>query len=174
MRKIVRQVSFSTFLAVLMALTLLMISTRTVVKADNNHSEQIVFSGVGTFTSGGLTDTPFGFWVWCQNEGSGNGIYGKDKACQGAMYIYALGITKSVFGFPAVGGGVTEKGDGTYTMDVHSPDGIIAAKLTNALPVKQGPKNTVNVDFTAPAAASGAGSPDGTYTNAVVIVTGKE
>ena len=60
MRKIVRQVSFSTFLAVLMALTLLMISTRTFVKADNNHSEQIVFSGVGTFTSGGLTDTPFG------------------------------------------------------------------------------------------------------------------
>ena len=65
---------------------------------SSHHSEQIVFSGVGFGHVGGV-DTPFGFWVWCQNSTSGNGLYGRDKACEGAMYVYALGLTKGVFGF---------------------------------------------------------------------------
>jgi hypothetical protein len=167
MRKTVLRIGFSTFL-MLAALTLLTISTQTVVKADNKHAEHIIFSGVGTFSGGSVPGSPFGFWIWCISESSGNGIYSKDLACSGAMYIYALGITKGVFGFGS-NGGVVENADGTYTMNVHSADLVIQARLTNVLPVKSGPSNTVNVTFTAPA---GVGS--GTSTNAVVLVTGKE
>jgi hypothetical protein len=137
-----------------------------VVKADNNHSEQIVFSGVGFGSFGGV-QSPFGFWVWCQNSAPGNGLYGRDKACSGAMYIYALGITKGVFGFGS-NGGVVENADETYTMHVHSADYAIDAFLTNESDdLDPGPSNTVNVTFLTPAGG-------GSSTNAVVIVTGKE
>ena len=137
-----------------------------VVKADNSHSEQIVFSGTG-FGTFGSVQSPLGFWVWCQNSTSGNGLYGRDKACQGAMYIYALGITKGVFGFGA-NGGVTENPQGIYTMHVHSADFAIDARLTNASSVlSSGPNNTVNLVYSTP---GGSGS----STNSVVIVTGKE
>ena len=159
MRKFVLRIRFLTLLAAMAALTLLMTSTQAVVKADNNHSEQIIFSGVGTFTSGSLMPPLFGFWVWCQNESSGNGIYNRDKACQGAMYVYAMGLTKGVLGFGA-NGGVVEDPSGTYTLDVHSADMMIRAKLKNAAAPVKGPKNTVNVEFTAPGG-------DGTSTNAL-------
>jgi hypothetical protein len=141
------------------------------VKADNNHSEQIVFSGVGlgTFsTDHGQVQSPFGFWVWCQNSNSsGKGVYGVDKACFGGMYIYGLGITEGVFGF-GENGGVTEGPDGIYTMDVHSADGKIHAHLKNASPdITSGPSNEVDATFLTPAGS-------GASTNAVVIVTGKE
>jgi hypothetical protein len=140
---------------------------RNVVRADNNHSEQIVFSGTGFGNIGGI-DTPFGFWVWCQNSNSsGKGVYGVDKACFGGMYIYALGITKGVFGF-GTNGGVTEPDEGIYRMDVHSADGKIHAILQNASEdISSGPSNEVDVTFLTP-------SGNGVSTNAVVAVTGKE
>src|SRR5215470_1469231 len=55
-----------------------------------NNSEQIVFSGTGSFS----TVTPFGFWIWCEGD-SGNPYQGE---CNGAMYFYGLGITKHVAG----------------------------------------------------------------------------
>jgi hypothetical protein len=138
-----------------------------VVKADNNHSEQIVFSGVGFGTFDGV-QSPFGFWVWCQNSNSsGKGVYGVDKACFGAIYIYGLGITKGVFGF-GENGGVTEPDEGIYNMDVHSADGQLHAMLRNFSPeISSGPSNRVDVTFLTPAGA-------GSSTNAVVVVTGKE
>ena len=166
MLKIIRRIRFSTCLAALTVLALLTISNQVVVKADNRHSEQVIFSGVGFGVVGGV-ETPFGFWIWCQNEASGNGLYGRDKACEGAMYVYALGLTKGVFGFGS-NGGVVENFDGTYTMDVHSADGLIHAFLHNlSATVTYGPSNGVEVRFVAP----GGG---GVSTNAVVNVTGKE
>jgi hypothetical protein len=154
----------------LVALIVLMSSTASVVKADDRHSEQIVFSGVGFFSSGPLTGSPFGFWVWCQTGSSGNGLYGADKACSGAMYVYALGVTKGVLGFGA-NGGVTEPTPGHYLMDVHSADGVIRATLINVTDeddISHGPTNTVHVDFTSPIAGGGDSL------NAVINITGKE
>ena len=149
----------------LVTLILLVTSASVMVKADNRHSEQIVFSGVGfgSFaTDSGTVESPFGFWLWCQSETSGNGIYGADKACADA-----LGLTKGVFGFGA-NGGVVENADETYTMHVHSADFVIDAFLTNASDdLEHGPSNTVNAVFTAPAGG-------GQSTTAVVHVTGKE
>ncbi len=61
--------------------------------------------------------------------------------------------------------GIVENGDGSYTMHVSSRDGSVDCELTNGVPVKKGPKNTVNGSCTAPS-GSGASS------NAVVNVTG--
>src|SRR5215475_10655443 len=94
-----------------------------------NNSEQIVFSGTG-----GFPVTPFGFWIWCEGD-STNPYQGE---CNGAMYFYALGITKHVAGM------VTEIAEGVYRMDVVSTiDDSVACKLTNSAPVVQGPHNTV-------------------------------
>ena len=149
----------------LVTLTLLVTAASVAVKADNRHSEQIIFSGVGFGNIGGV-NTPFGFWLWCQNESSGNGLYGRDLACAGAVYIYELGLTKGVLGF-GDNGGVVENPDDTYTMHVHSADFVIDARFTNASPdPEHGPSNTVTAVFTAPPGG-------GTSTNAVVHVTGK-
>lgn len=167
MRSIIHSNKFFVRLFALFALILMLVSTQAAVKADNRHSEQIIFSGVGFFTTGPLTGSPFGFWVWCQNESSGNGLYGADKACSGAMYVYALGLTKGVFGFDG-NGGVVENNDDTYTMHVHSADYLIDAFLRNAPGgVTHGPSNTVNVSFVAPGGS-------GTSATAVVNVTGQE
>ena len=136
-----------------------------------NNAEQVIFSGVGSGTFSG-TPTPFGFWVWCSAEGSGpgKGIYAEDFACQGALYFYALGIVKSVFGFNGDGvtpfpGGVVQNLDGTYTMRLHSADLVVkGCLLTNASALK-GPKNTVNLVCAAPAGTGASGT-------AVVNVTG--
>ncbi len=125
--------------------------------ASAQHSEQVVFSGAGEGTFDG-TDTPFGFWVWCEAD-SANPYAGE---CNGAMYFYALHLVKHVEG------GVSEGPDGIYNMNVFSSDGSVACNLHNesATP-SHGPQNTVMVDCSAP---SGSGS----STNAVVNVTGPE
>ena len=120
------------------------------------NAEQVVFSGTGFGSQG-----PFGFWVWCMAEPSGNsqGVY--EDECAGAMYFYALGITRGV------SGDVTESEttEGVYHMDVASRDGAVACELWNDVPVLHGPHNTVHVSCSSPAF-------DGTSTSAVVNVTG--
>ena len=121
----------------------------------DHHSEQIVFSGTGFGDFG-----PFGFWIWCQDADSGTPYAGE---CAGAMYFYALHLTKGVEGE------VEETAEGIYTMTVASRKGdSVSCTLVNASEeITTGPTNTVNVTCTAP---SGSGSSD----DAVVNVTGPE
>jgi hypothetical protein len=125
--------------------------------AGANNSEQVVFSGVAFQNSTFGHGSPAGFWIWCESD-SGNPYVSN---CAGAMYFYALGITKHVFGDDAV----TEHPDGTYTLVVHSADGSVNCSLTNFLPVGHGPTNRVDVTCTAPSGSA-------TSPNAVVNVTG--
>ena len=127
-----------------------------------HHSEQIVFSGTG-FGTFNDTASPFGFWIWCQDEDSGTPYAGE---CAGAMYFYALGITKGVEGE------VIETSEGIYQMTVASRrDASVSCQLTNGLnsdgELEHGPRNTVDVTCVTP---SGSGQ----STNAVVNVTGPE
>ena len=124
-------------------------------------SEQVIFSGVGFFgEQSEIAGSPFGFWIWCESD-SQNPYAGR---CNGAMYIYALGITKHVDG--TIEEIETNTGE-AYEMDVHSRDGVLAATLQNVAPNVKGPRNTVNAVFAMPAGVGG-----GTSTNAVVNVTG--
>jgi hypothetical protein len=94
-----------------------------------NNSEQIVFSGGGSFPG----VTPFGFWIWCEGD-SANPYQGE---CNGAMYFYALGITKHVAGM------VTEIAEGIYQMSVVSTvDDSVACTLVNSAPPVNGPHNS--------------------------------
>jgi len=123
-----------------------------------SHSEQVIFSGVGSCSEFG----PVGFWIWCEAE-SDNPYEGQ---CNGAMYVYSQGITKGVEGF------VTEDEEtGAYTMSVFSRDNppTLTAMLTNEPPVRRGPRNTVDFTVSIP-----AGSCSGSSTTAVVNVTGPE
>ncbi len=128
-------------------------------------SEQVIFSGTGIFTDDSLSQpiTPFGFWIWC--EGASKNPYNAE--CSGAMYFYALGITKGV------NGSVSGSGQ-QFTMTVGSPDGAVACKLTNHTPVLSGPANMVTATCTAPAQVVDTADNDtvGVSTNAVVNVTG--
>jgi hypothetical protein len=119
--------------------------------AAANNSEQVIFSGTGSGSAG-----PVGFWVWC--EADSNNPYAGE--CNGAMYFYALGITKHV------DGEISEPVEHNYVMDVVSRDGSVACTLANGLPISHGPHNTVSVSCTAPAGFTG------TSTTAVVNVTG--
>jgi len=126
-----------------------------------NNAEQLVFSKTGGLMF--LSDneapiTPFGFWIWCQDADSSTPYAGE---CNGAMYFYALGITKSVEGE------VTELSDGIYQMTVASRKGdSVSCQLTNAsAELQHGPSNTVDVTCVTP---SGSGE----STNAIVNVTG--
>lgn len=123
----------------------------------DHHSEQIVFSGTG-FGTFNDTPSPFGFWIWCQDADSSTPYAGE---CNGAIYFYALGITRGVEGE------VIELSDGIYQMTVASRKGSsVSCQLTNATAeLNQGPSNTVDVTCTTP---SGTGQ----STNAVVNVTG--
>jgi hypothetical protein len=128
----------------------------------DQHSEQIIFSGTG-FGTFNDTPSPFGFWIWCQDADSSTPYAAE---CNGAMYFYALGITKGVEGE------VTELSEGIYQMTVASRKGSsVSCQLTNELngegELNQGPTNTVDVTCTTP---SGSGQ----STNAVVNVTGPE
>ncbi len=143
------------------SLAVLILAVASVVHAANN-SEQVVFSGAGfgTFTPAGGSPTvsPFGFWIWCESD-SGNPYVGQ---CNGAMYFYALGITKGV-----EDGSITELSDGIYAIHILSrkDNGLtVDCTLTNESSNK-GPTNTVDVACTAPAGT-------GQTTNAVVNVTG--
>jgi hypothetical protein len=123
----------------------------------DQHSEQIIFSGTG-FGTFNDTPSPFGFWIWCQDADSSTPYAAE---CNGAMYFYALGITKGVEGE------VTEPSDGIYQMTVSSRKGSsVSCQLTNAnAELNSGPSNTVDVICVTP---SGSGQ----STNAVVNVTG--
>src|SRR5712692_9503772 len=76
-----------------------------------NSSEQVVFSKTGAFGNFGGTNTPFGFWIWCEAS-SANPYQGQ---CNGSMYFYALGIPSHV-----VDGSITELADGIYQINVLS------------------------------------------------------
>jgi hypothetical protein len=138
-----------------LAVVLLVLSSSVVTGAQSSkHSEQVVFSGVGSCPEFG----PVGFWIWCEAD-STNPYSGE---CNGAMYVYSQGITKGVKGM------ITEnESTGAYTMSVVSRDSTLSAMLTNEPPVQRGPKNTVDFTVTIP-----AGSCTGKSTTAVVKVTG--
>jgi hypothetical protein len=128
----------------------------------DQHAEQIIFSGTG-FGTFNDTPSPFGFWIWCEDEDANN-PYAEE--CNGAIYFYALGITKGVEG------DVEELSEGIYQMTVSSRKaGAVSCQLTNELndegELNQGPSNTVDITCTTP---SGTGQ----STNAVVNVTGPE
>ena len=118
-------------------------------------SKQVVFSGTGSGTFNSKT-TPFGFWIWC--EGSSPNPY--VGACNGAMYFYALGITRPV-------SGTATGSDSLFTMTVHSrgTTPVVSCTLNNPKTPVSGPHNTVDVSCSAP---SGSGS----SASAVVVVTG--
>jgi hypothetical protein len=147
---------FARATVLLLASAVTMLASGPAARAANN-SEQIVFSGTGAFTG----VTPFGFWIWCESQDSGNPYHGE---CNGAMYFYALGITKHVAGM------VNEIAEGVYQMSVVSTvDDSVACTLTNSSPVANGPHNTVMATCTAP---SDVGGITGTSTNSVIAVTG--
>lgn len=128
----------------------------------DHHSEQIIFSGTGFGTFDG-TPSPFGFWIWCQDADSSTPYAGE---CNGAMYIYALRLTRGVEGE------VSELSEGIYQMTVSSrKNASLSCQLTNELneegELDHGPNNTVDVVCTTPAG-------EGQSTNAVVNVTGPE
>ena len=123
-------------------------------------SEQVVFSGVG-FADTGDWQSPVGFWIWCQPEGTGP--YGQARACAGAMYVYAQAITVGIDGT------ITENGDDTYTMNVSSHHaGVLSATLHNlSADLVNGPAN--DVEFTV---TTSAGTASGVSNTSVVQVTG--
>jgi hypothetical protein len=131
------------------------------VAAAANNSEQVVFSGTGFGTFNG-TDTPFGFWIWCESD-SGNKYLGE---CHGAMYFYLLQITEAVE--DAGEGAITENGEGLYTImvvDKKTQGTVVACTLTNHSD-NHGPNNVFDVTCTTP---SGGALNDAT---GVVNVTG--
>jgi len=141
------------FLVVAIAAVVLCGSPRAGAQSSH-HSEQVVFSG-GGFSA--ALNSPYGFWIWCEAD-STNPYQG---VCNGAMYVYARGLTKHVSGT------IAEPQDHMYKMTVASNDGLIQATLTNVGSINQGPHNTVMVHFTAPPPGG-----VGISTNAVVNVTG--
>jgi len=122
-------------------------------QGTDRHSEQIVFSGTGFGDFG-----PFGFWIWCQDPESST-PYAEE--CAGAMYFYALHLTKGVEG------DVEEPSEGIYRMTVHSRKGdSISCTLENVEEeLMHGPTNEVTVTCSSP---GGTGTSD----NAVINVTG--
>lgn len=158
-----RKIGLALFAVVLVSALVLRISPRKTALAA--ASGQVVFSGGGIFTDDSLAApiTPFGFWIWC--EGASSNPY--QGECNGAMYFYALGITKHVSG--------TATGTGrVFTMNVGSNDGSVNCSLTNSTPVLSGPSNLVTVTCTAPSALVDSVDHDtqGVSTTAVVNITG--
>jgi hypothetical protein len=125
--------------------------------------QQIVFSGTGfgTFTPSGGTATPspFGFWIWCEDEDAANPYA---SFCGGSIYVYALGLTKGVFGVTSD----TGLPSGSHRIHAWSRDGLINCDLVNSPPVTSGPTNTVTMTCSAPAGS-------GVSTNSVVVITGQ-
>lgn len=124
-------------------------------QGGDHHSEQIVFSGTGFGDFG-----PFGFWIWCQDPDSST-PYAEE--CAGAIYFYALQITKGVEGE------VAEGPDGIYTMSVTSRkgDSVSCTLVNDSEEINAGPTNGVTVTCSSPA---GSGHSD----NSVINVTGPE
>ena len=158
----VRIISLGAILLLVVLIISWSVGSGTHVGAKAKPSEQVIFSGTGTFDSSSpLAGSDFGFWVWC--EADSENPY--DGECNGAMYIYALGLTKHVEG--EIEEIETPNGD-EYQMTVASTkDNTLAAVLRNVAPEQRGPRNTVNVTFTTPNSVGG-----GSSTRAVVNVTG--
>jgi hypothetical protein len=154
-----RGILLTLFTALVVGGLVLWVSHGTVARAAS--SEQIVFSGAGSLTLdpaiAGHSSTPFGFWIWCEDNGSTNPYHGK---CSGSMYFYDLGITRGVKGAVAETSGI-------YTMSVVSTlDNAVACALSNdSTTITSGPTNTVNVVCAAPAGT-------GSAPNSVITVTG--
>ncbi len=127
--------------------------------SQTSLNQQLIFqdrSGTGHGNFNG-TDTPFGFWIWCQPV-SGN-AYGTD--CAGSVYFYHLGITVGV--------------DGAVTYFSQSGDTLAFAVTVSSVPnnalsncvfsysgtVSQGATNTVNLT---------CGKPTGTGTDTKVAI----
>lgn len=124
--------------------------------AQPNAAKQIVFSGIAFDNSTFANNSPAGFWIWCEDANAGNPYAGR---CNGAMYFYALGITKGVFG-------TVSESAGIFTMSVQSADGSVDCDLSNAsASLLRGPRNEVDVTCAAPSGSA-------TSSNAVVVVTG--
>jgi hypothetical protein len=160
--KVTRNKSLYRLVGLLALLTIMLAlasSSRTGLAA-NAPSEQVIFSGIG-FADTGAWQSPVGFWIWCQAEGTGP--YGQDHECAGAMYVYFQGIVVGV------DGEVTEEGDETYTMDVASrKTGVLSATLHNLSDeLNPGPNNSVEFTVT-----TAAGVASGVTNTAVVKVTG--
>jgi len=158
-----RRIVFTVVAAALVAVLILHVTRTSTARAA--ASQQIIFSGTGVFTDDDAPRpiTPFGFWIWC--EGASTNPY--QGECNGAMYFYAFGITKGVFG--SVSGGGHQ-----FTMTVHSADGVIACTLKNGPTVVSGPGNMVTATCTAPSQVVDTADNDtaGLSTNAVVNITG--
>jgi len=120
-------------------------------------SEQLVFSGVATMGSTFPSQTPVGFWIWCEAESENP----YDGECNGAMYFYALHITRHVEGE------VVETSEGIYEMTVSSTQdtSIINCVLKNTEEAQHGPNNAVQVTCSTPSGSA-------TSTTSVVNVTG--
>jgi len=89
-----RRIFFTVVAAFLVAVLIVHVTRTPTARAA--ASQQIIFSGTGVFTDDDAPRpiTPFGFWIWC--EGASSNPY--QGECNGAMYFYAFGITKGVFG----------------------------------------------------------------------------
>jgi hypothetical protein len=132
-------------------------AAQAVSRPTARNSEQVVFSGVAS--TGSTFGSPVGFWIWCEAD-STNPYAGE---CNGAMYFYALGITKHVDDSATI----LELSEGVYKITVASTkDSSIACTLQNSAAPVRGPNNTVTVTCSAPASGSA------TSNTAVVNVTG--
>ena len=114
--------------------------------AAPRNSEQVVFSGVANIASTFTNGSPVGFWVWCEAESSNP----YEEECNGALYLYALGITRHVEG------DVSEPSEGIYRMVVSSTrDGaLVNCVLINAAEAEHGPNNRVDVSCGTPAGSA--------------------
>jgi hypothetical protein len=128
--------------------------------ATPRNSEQVIFSGVASTDSTFQNGSPVGFWIWCEAE-SDNPYAGE---CNGAMYFYALGITKHVTDIEDVTS-IEEFGNEQYRIRVQSKDGSINCTLESAAERVNGPRNTVRVECQTPPG-------NAVSNNAVVNVTG--
>jgi hypothetical protein len=147
--------TFTSLFLVLAVAAIVLCGAHQVGARSRQHSEQVIFSGVGSCTEFG----DVGFWIWCEAD-SNNPYQGE---CNGAMRVYSKHITKHVDGDVE-----EDESTGAYTMTVQSRDGTLSATLTNEPPPKKGPRNTVDFTVTIPDGSSCSGS----STNAVVNVTG--
>lgn len=131
------------------------------VVATPHNSEQVVFSGIAAIGSTFRNASPVGFWIWCEAE-SNNGYAGE---CNGAMYFYALGITRHVSDVEDTTS-IEEFGDEQYRIRLKSTtDNSIDCTLESLAAPVHGPHNRVHVSCTSPAGTADSNT-------AVVNVTG--
>jgi hypothetical protein len=101
-------------------------------------SEQVVFSIAPTFTN---SFGPFGFWIWCQPEGTSPVYVG---ACAGTIYFYGTTRVEQVLGNSSIAEGAT----GIYTISINTSD--ISCKLTNETASPHGSGQKIDVSCIRP------------------------